>query len=354
MAQPTHVVIWDAVGNITWGMRGWDEYSDRNKRQFLAEDPAGQGRIQTIAEFLAPHAVRVTHVKDAYELRTAIASADVLLAHKVMIPPDVLRQGHRLKLIEHLGLDYRGIPMDVARELSVPVAATPMVNYFAVAEHSWALILNHLKRLPETRPYIQSRAYADRWGLFPPGLQLACDCTLGLLGFGEIARPMAKIARAFNMHVIFWDIARFPELERAYEVEWVPWDEIFRQADVLSVHLALNDQTHKIIGQREIDAMKPTALFINTARGQLVDQPALVKALGEGRLGGAGLDVFYEEPLPADDPLHALHDDLSAHVTLTPHDAWQSVWTHVRDSQMLWRNIRNLLEGKEVTHQVPV
>ncbi len=139
-----------------------------------------------------------------------IADADVLLAHKVMVPPDVLRKGRKLRLIEHLGLDYRGVPMDVAREMNVPVAATPMVNYFAVAEHSWALILNHLKRLPQTRPYVQRREYMNQWGLFPAGLQLACDCTLGLLGFGEIARPMAKIARAFGMRVIFLGHRAFP------------------------------------------------------------------------------------------------------------------------------------------------
>ncbi len=145
---------------------------------------------------------------------------------------------------------------------------------------------------------------------------------------------------------------RFPELEKQYEAEWVPWDEVFKQSDVLSVHLALNDKTHKIVGKREIDSMKPTAFFVNTARGKLVDQPALVEALRERRLGGAGLDVFYEEPLPADDPLHALHEDVSYHVTLTPHDAWQSVWTHIRDSQLLWGNVKNVLEGKSITHQV--
>jgi phosphoglycerate dehydrogenase-like enzyme len=352
MTHSTHVVIWDAVGNITWGMRAWEEYSPRQQQQFLAEDPAGRSRIQTIEEFLVPHAVRVTHVKSAEELDAVIAEADVLLVHKVMVPRDILRKGRKLRLIEHLGLDYRGVPLDVARALNVPVAATPMVNYFAVAEHSWALILNHLKRLPQTRPYVQAREYVNQWGLFPPGLQLACDCTLGLLGFGEIARPMAKIARAFNMRVIFWDIVRFPELEKQYEAEWVPWDEVFRQADVLSVHLALNDKTHKIIGQREIDSMKPKAFFVNTARGKLVDQPVLVQALRERRLGGAGLDVFYEEPLPVDDPLHALHDDLSTHVTLTPHDAWQSVWTHIRDSQLLWANVKHVLDGNPITHLI--
>lgn len=352
MSKIYNVVVWDAVGNITWGMRGWDEYPESMHRQFLHEDPAGRDRIQTIDAYLAPHQVNVTHVKSAEELDGIIADADFLIAHKVMVPGQIMRKGKHLKLVQHMGLDYRGIPVDAVGELNIPLAVTPMVNYLAVAEHSWALILNHLKRLPQTRPIMQSREYLNHWGIYPPGLQMVRDCTLGLLGFGEIARPMARIAKAFDMRVIFWDITRFPDHEADYGVEYVSWDEIFKQSDVLSVHLALNDKTHKIIGKKEIDSMKPTAFFVNTARGKLVDQPALVDALFERRLGGAGLDVFYEEPLPADDPIHQLHDDLSSHVTLTPHDAWQSVWTHIRDSQVLWRNVKQVLEGGALEFQV--
>ena len=104
MSKSTHVVIWDAVGNITWGMRGWDEYDDRHKRHFLAEDSGGRDRIKTIDEFLAPHAVRVTHVKSVDELDSVIADADALLVHKVMVPADTLRKGHKLKLIELEGV----------------------------------------------------------------------------------------------------------------------------------------------------------------------------------------------------------------------------------------------------------
>ncbi len=276
------VVVWDAVGNVTWGMRSWDEYPPLLQAQFLREDPNGRERIQTIESFLAPHTVTVSRVNSAEELDALIADADFFIAHKVSVPGEVLRKGKRLRLVQHLGLDYRGIPLDAVSALNVPLAAVPMVNYLAVAEHSWALILNHLKRLPQTRLHMQRRDYVDCWGLFPPGLQLARDCTLGLLGFGEIARPMARIARAFDMRVIFWDVVRFPELERAYGVEWVPWEEVFKQADVLSVHLALNEQTRGIIGEHEIALMKPTAFFVNTARGRLVDQPA---PAGWGRPG---------------------------------------------------------------------
>jgi phosphoglycerate dehydrogenase-like enzyme len=198
---------------------------------------------------------------------------------------------------------------------------------------------------------MQGRAYGERWNMFP-NLELVRDHTLGLLGFGEIARPIARVARAFDMPTIYWDVARFPELEEEYGVAYVQWDEIFRRADVLSVQLALNEQTEGIIGEREIGLMKPDALFVNTARGKLVDQPALTRALASGRLGGAALDVFAEEPLPPDDPLHDLHERLDANVTITPHLAWQSPWTWVRDSHELWHNVLRSLRGEPIQYLV--
>ena len=136
-------------------------------------------------------------------------------------------------------------------------------------------------------------------------------------------------------------------------MEFVEWDELFATVDVLSVQLALNPQTEGIIGAREIGLMKPTALFINTARGKLVDQPALTDALAAGRIGAVALDVFAEEPLPVDDPLLALHDaSADERVTLTPHNAWQSPWTWVRDSQELWLNVRRSLRGEPIQHLV--
>jgi phosphoglycerate dehydrogenase-like enzyme len=163
---------------------------------------------------------------------------------------------------------------------------------------------------------------------------------------GEIARPIARYAQAFDMPVIYWDIERFPELEEKYGLTYVEWDEIFAQADILSVQLALNDQTQGIIGAREIGLMKPTSLFINTARGKLVDQPALTDAVANGRIGGVALDVYYDEPLPIDDPLLDLHDLPGDRVTLTPHCAWQSPWTWVRDSQEIWFNVLRSLRGE--------
>jgi phosphoglycerate dehydrogenase-like enzyme len=176
--------------------------------------------------------------------------------------------------------------------------------------------------------------------------------TLGLVGFGEIARPLARMADAFGMNCVYWDIQRFPELEDSFKVRYVEWEELFLHSDVVNVQLALNEQTENIIGAHEFGLMKRDALFINTARGKLVNHSALVEALRSRRIGGAGLDVFYEEPLPADDPLHDLHADPRYNVTLTPHTAWQGHWTHIHDSLEIWNNILRVLRFEPVHHQV--
>jgi phosphoglycerate dehydrogenase-like enzyme len=349
--EPITIVVWDHVGNVMWGVRPWEEWPARAQAQLLAEDPDAIRHAPSFAQIFEEYPVDLRQVKTEEELAATIGEADFLVIHKERVPPEVLRQGVRLRLIQHLGLDYRGVPVETAREMGVPVAATPLINYLVVAEHSWALILNHLKQLPAQRAHMQQRGYKESWGTFP-NLKPVRDMTLGLLGFGEIARPMARIAQAFAMPTIYWDIVRFPELEERYGVHYVEWDEIFRRADVLSVHLALNERTEGVIGAREIGLMKPTALFVNTARGKLVDQAALTIALRERRLGGAGLDVFAVEPLPPDDPLHDLHERLGYNVTLTPHSAWQSHWTHIRDSQGIWLNVLRMLRGEPVQHLV--
>jgi phosphoglycerate dehydrogenase-like enzyme len=346
------IVVWDRVGNVMWGVRPWDEWSLRAQSFLLAEEPAGRAHAPSFAELFHDYNIHLRHVASAEELAAEIGDATFLVVHKNNVPPEVLRRGERLRLIQHLGWDYRGIPIQTAKEMSVPVAATPLVNYLAVAEHVWALMLNLLKRLPDQRRTMEERAYfAEDWGMVA-GVRLVRGLTLGLVGFGEIARPLARMAEVFGMNCLYWDIVRFPELEAPFKARYVEWDELFRQADVVSVQLALNEQTENMIGAHEFGLMKRDALFINTARGKLVNHPALVEALRAKRIGGAGLDVFYEEPLPADDPLHDLHGDALYNVTLTPHTAWQGHWTHIHDSLEIWHNVLRVLRDEPIQHRV--
>ena len=376
MTKPrVKVVVWDSIGNTLLGVRPWASWEPAHRDQLLREDPGGEARAPSFAQLFAGYDVDLiwfNSVDSPYAAFTGLAAdyagslrfgatadavaaelhdADFLVLHKERLPADALRGAGRLRLVQHLGLDHRGVPMDAARELGVPVAATPLVNYITVAEHVWAFILNWAKRLPALREHMRAGAHVEAWHLFPD-LKYLGDLTLGILGMGEIARPIARAAQAFDMPTVYWDIERNPELEAAYGMTFVGWDEIFRRADVLTVQLALNERTEGIVGAREIGLMRPTALFVNTARGKLVDQPALVAAVAEGRLGAIALDVFDEEPLPPDDPLLALHDREGERVTLTPHCAWQSPWTWVRDSREIWDNVLRSLRGEPIRHRV--
>jgi phosphoglycerate dehydrogenase-like enzyme len=348
-----HIAVWDNIGNVLLGVRLRGMGSNPWRDNLSPDDPAALDAAPLFEELFADYQVTLHEVKTLAELEPLMPELDYLVVHKERLPAEVLAQGKKLRLVQHLGLDYRGVPVETARAMGVPVCATPLVNYDAVAEHAWALLLTHYKQMPRQRQNVEQRRYLKHaWGASVPNVRLLQDDTLGLLGFGEIARPMARVARAFQMKVLYWDKVRFPELEERYQVEYVEWDDLFRRSDVLSVHIPIMPATEGIIGAREIGLLQPHAFFINTARGKLVDQAALVAALQARRLGGAGLDVFAVEPLPADDPLHALHEDLSANVTLTSHSAWQGPWTWVRDSLAIWMNVLYSLRREPLRFRV--
>jgi phosphoglycerate dehydrogenase-like enzyme len=376
-ATPVRIVVWDNIGNTLLGVRPWSAWDDRQRTRLIEENAQAEAHApafdQLFAEagfqpdliwlydpdrlgagfgsLLEDYAGRTRPFTDPAEFPEIARDADIIVIHKETLPAEAIADTPRLRAVLHLGQDYRGVPSDALRARKIPIAATPLVNYIAVAEHVWAFILNHVKKLPGERRYMDTREYVTSWGLFP-GTENVRDLTLGLLGFGEIARPIARVARAFDMRTLYWDVRRFPELEERYGVEYVGWDDLFAQVDVLSVQLALNPQTHGIIGARELALMKPTALFINTARGKLVDQPALTAAVQTRQIGALALDVYAEEPLPPDDPLLALHADPSYDVTLTPHSAWQSPWTWIRDSQALWHDAIHALKGEPMKYEV--
>ena len=376
-SERVKIIVWDSIGNTLLGVRPWTSWDAPVRETLLQENPDAETIALPLREILAGYDVDLTWFNSADvpyapfgqlyadyegslrftrsvdEIMGVIEDADFLVVHKERLPAEALERANKLRLVQHLGQDYRGVPLDAARARGIPVAATPLINYITVAEQVWAYILNWTKRLPSLRTHMTSRAYVDSWHSFPDTKYLG-DLTLGLLGMGEIARPVARAAHAFGMPVRYWDIERFPELETAYSMRFTEWEELFATADVLSVQLALKPETEGIIGARELGLMKPTALFINTARGKLVDQAALTDALVARRIGAVALDVFAEEPLPVDDPLLTLHDRAEAgeRVTLTPHNAWQSPWTWVRDSQELWLNVRRSLRGEPIHHLV--
>ena len=243
----------------------------------------------------------------------ALAGADFALVATTPLPASVLAGADRLRLIQHQGVGYDKTDVSAAAARGIPVALCPAGTSVGVAEHVFLLILALYKQLRAAEGGLHEGRWLQ-WELRPGSFEVAGK-TIGLLGLGRIGREVASRARAFAAEVCYYDVVRAaPEAEQALGVRFAPMPEVLAQADILSLHLPLTTATRHVIGAAELRQMRPTAVLINTARGPLVDEPALVAALQTGQIAGAGLDVFETEPLPAGHPLLALPN-----VVLTPH-----------------------------------
>jgi phosphoglycerate dehydrogenase-like enzyme len=228
-------------------------------------------------------------------------------------PADALRALPRLRMATVCGIGTDAFDLAVARELGIAVCNIPGRTAPLVAEHALGLMLAVAKRA-----YFQTAAL--KGGQWPrlDNVYLQGK-TLGLVGAGNIGAAMARLARAIGMEVVAWTFHPTPERAAALGVRFVPLEDLLRTADVVSVHVKLTPESQGLLGARELSLMKPGAILVNTARGAIVDTGALVAALKAGRLGGAGLDVFDQEPLPAGHPILGCEQ-----VVLTPHNADQT------------------------------
>lgn len=249
--------------------------------------------------------VKVRRAKDAVCLLNSRGA--------VKWPRDVLRQLPRLKMISVCGIGTDAIDLAAARDLGIVVCNIPGRTADIVAEHALALMLGAARRLWFQTHELKQGRWTNRDNIYLRGR------VLGLVGAGSIAAAMARLGRAIGMRVQAWTFHPSPERAEQLGVPFVPLDELLAGSDVVSLHVKLTDQSRGLIGVREIGLMKPGALLINTARAAVVDQSALIAALQSGKLGGAGIDVFDAEPLPADDPLLSCEQ-----VVLTPHNADQT------------------------------
>lgn len=252
-------------------------------------------------------------------------------------PPHVLRQLPRLKLFAICGIGTDAIDLSVARELGIDVRNLPGRTAPIVAEHALGLLLAISKRAwYQTNELKQGRWTAGE-NIYLRGKML------GLLGAGPIAAEMAGLARAIGMQTQAWTFHPSPERAEEMGVRFVEFDELLATSDSLSLHVKLTEQTRGLIGRRELRLMRPGCLLVNTARGAIIDTPALVEALDSGHLAGAGIDVFDQEPLGPDHPLLA-----GQQVVLTPHNADQTPEGMELLNSGVVDNVIAFFEGREV------
>jgi len=253
---------------------------------------------------------------------TELSGARVVISEYVRITPRVLDASTDLRGVMVWGAGYDHVDVDAASERGIFVANTSGSNAESVAEQAFACILALSRRLLRANAFVEGGGWTGlAEASLPPGLvgnDLAGK-TLGIIGLGHIGRRVARIAHGFNMHVLACDPYVPTDAAKRAGVDLVPLNTVLEDADYVTLHTVLSAETRGLIGARELALMKPTAYLINTSRGTVVDQRALLEALDGRRIAGAALDVFNEEPLSTDSPL--LHRD---NVIVTPHYAGNS------------------------------
>ena len=249
------------------------------------------------------------HLADPAAVVERLRPFDVVCVMRERTPlsRDILQQLPRLKLIASTGLRNASIDMGAAAERGIVVTATGYESTPTI-EHSWALILASTRHLAREAASVRAGGWQTSIGA-----NLRGKC-LGVMGLGNIGKEVARIALAFGMTVIAWSQNLTKEIASAAGATLVDKDALFRQADIVTIHLILSRPTRGLVGAAELALMKPTAWLINTSRGPIVDQAALIETLQARRIAGAALDVFDVEPLPVDHPFRKLDNVLA-----TPH-----------------------------------
>jgi glyoxylate reductase len=283
------------------------------------------------------------HIPAKEELIIAVRASDVLfcLIHD-RVDRDVIAANPRLRMIATMTVTPPDIDVAeaTARRIPVTVVPAPLLND-ATADLTWALILGVARRVVEGDRVL-------RTGVFPGAQSIrfvgggVSGKVLGIVGCGGIGRAVARRARGFGMRVLYYDPRRVPDAEAAeLGLTWVPLDRLLGESDFVSIHAALTPETRHLIGARELGLMRPTAYLINAARGPIVDEAALIRALAEERIAGAGLDVYENEPR-IDPRLFALQNlVLSPHIGSGTHELREAMANLVVD------NILAVLEGRQ-------
>jgi len=281
------------------------------------------------------------------DLLEAVAGADGFLSMITdAVDAELLDAAPRLRVVSNLAVGYNNIDVAAATARGIVVTNTPGILTEATAELAFALILAAARRVVD----LDRRTRAGEWTCWAPLLFLSREVsgkTLGVVGLGRIGRAVARRARAFGMRVLYHSRSRLEaEEERDLGVEYAEKDELLATADFVSLHVPLSAETRHLIGRRELGLMKPTAYLINTSRGPVVDEAALVEALKARRIEGAGLDVYENEPMLA--PGLAALDN----AVLLPHVGSATVETRTKMARMAAENLLSALRGERPAHVV--
>ncbi|MEX2592451.1 MAG: D-glycerate dehydrogenase [Anditalea sp.] len=262
------------------------------------------------------------------------------------IDEEVLSADSGLKVVANYAVGFNNIEVEVATRLGIPVSNTPGVLTETSADLAFALIMSVSRRIAEADKFIRTGKWAG-WG---PLQFLGTDIygtTLGIIGLGRIGKAVAKRAKGFSMDIKYWNRTRLSEEEELQlGIEYLPFDELLKVADFVSINIAFNEETFHLISDRELELMKASAVLINTSRGPVVDEKALVQALRAGQIWGAGLDVFENEPQIEPELLEMNN------VVILPHLGSATIATRTKMAMIAIDNLLAVLQGKQAPNLV--
>ncbi len=313
----------------------------------LNDSPSNE--ISVALEMIPPNLEMVVAKPGSPEFKAALPDAVCLVGFGDRTMDDAFyKSAPNLKLVQLLSAGYDRCDIEAARRAGVPICNNGGANSTAVSEHAILLMLAISRRIV----WQHENVAAGRWrGNNQEEIKLyeLRGRKLGIIGLGTIGKKTARLAKAFGMDVQYYDTARLTEDEAdALGVRFALFDEVLRTSDLVSLHVPLTPETRHMIGAAEFKRMKPTAYLINTCRGPVVDEPAMIDALTNGTIAGAGLDVFDQEPPPPNNPLFGLKN-----VILTAHFAgptWDNQFTRFRNG---FDNCQRVIRGEKPLWIIP-
>lgn len=280
------------------------------------------------------------YFSEADLLRHIVDVEGILSVFTLPLETGLLQRAQQLRIISNFGVGYNNIDVDYATTRGIAVCNTPDSVTEPTAEMAMGLMISLMRRISETDRKLRSTS-GLKWGMMENLGSSLYGKTLGIIGMGRIGRALTRRAVASGMKVIYFNRTRLDaSLELEYNANWVPFNNLIQQSDVLSLHCPLTDDTHHLIGENQFSQMKEGVFIINTSRGAVIDEKALVRNLSSGKIGGAGLDVFEEEPSVSRELF------LMDNVVLTPHNATGTTDTRILTAREASENLIRFFNGR--------
>lgn len=300
---------------------------------------------------LKEHNVKVIKLSDREHLLNDAENTELLFLDAMgKADRELIDRMPQLKLIHSEGVGYQGVDVEYATEKGIIVCNNKGVNDTAVAEDTLLLMLSCLKQIITGHQSVYDGRQIDVKKASFGVIRELSQCTVGLIGFGDIAKATAKFCNALGARVIYTNRTRYQALEEEYDVAYCSMDELLKQSDFVSLHVAVTDDTREMVDSEFLSKMRDDAFLINTSRGDLVNNEALLNALLNNKIAGAGLDVISPEPVERDNIL--LDERVRDKLIFTPHIAGITNLTVKRIYKNIWENITHYINGRPLRNRV--